>query len=265
MVEVMKKLFASTAIATIAMTGGAFAQSQGESVLERVLGNVESKVNLLNVAENYDTNIDSTVNIGAAANGDSWTQTFVTGIDLGDQFFGSGLLQSLDVTATNLLAPGANLSLESELYNPASLADSLGTTLSGVETTAIGAVNTGTIGETVGATSSEASDSVNAIQMELSNLAFESVAEPEQSVAATAEFAPSGAVNLANIGGNYVTGTGTGTVDASVNVTSILAGVQQTAENVGGLTTTGIGAVNTGDIAADITANIGTSNFSPIN
>ena len=124
-----------------------------------------------------------------------------------------------------------------DFYDPAATVDALQTNVSKLTTTVIGALNTGVIG------GKEAGGGIAANTLNMANTKLESVAQTTGSMANSAQYFEPGDLQLANVATNMAT-----VVDASVNVDQLMA-------NVDTVSTTLIGALNTGDIATDVNQN----------
>jgi hypothetical protein len=124
-----------------------------------------------------------------------------------------------------------------DFYDPALTVDALQTSVSNLTTTVIGALNTGVIGQ------GDANGGIAANTLAMANMQLESVAQTTGSLANSAQYFQPGDLQLANLASNMAT-----VVDASVNVDQLMA-------NVDTVSTTLIGALNTGDIAADVNQN----------
>ena len=205
------------------------------SLLQQILADVEeTQVSLLNAAENL-ANIDATVNIdGADASGllEAFQTTFtfdsdeVTGMFSEASFFPDGNLGG------------------AEFFDPADILAALQTDVEDITTTAIGALNTGIVGNTLSSVDGENSvDKISATVMNLQNAVEQSVASTSNTLATSTTFEPVDPIQVANLALNSAE-----LIDSSVNVDQIMA-------NIDGITTTAIGALNTGDIATDINTN----------
>jgi hypothetical protein len=245
----------------------------GPSLLTQILeASTDVQVNMLNAAENL-ANLDGSINVLESANVDellaeltadvvfgspvyTWTEDDpnddgtltieVTGtadeyqaavddgdvIDLidvagGDDF--AGLLKGVSQTVDGTTAI--------DFFDPALTVDALQTSVSNLTTTVIGALNTGVIGQNGG------DNGIAANTLAMANMQLESVAQTTGSLANSAQYFEPGDLQLANLATNMAT-----VVDASVNIDQLMA-------NVDTVSTTLIGALNTGDIAADVNQN----------
>jgi hypothetical protein len=124
-----------------------------------------------------------------------------------------------------------------DFFDPALTVDALQTSVSNLTTTVIGALNTGVIGQ------GDATGNIAANTLAMANMQLESVAQTTGSLANSAQYFQPGDLQLTNLATNMAT-----VVDASVNVDQLMA-------NVDTVSTTLIGALNTGDIAADVNQN----------
>lgn len=140
----------------------------------------------------------------------------------------AGLLQGVSQTVDGTTAI--------DFFDPAATVDALQTDISNLTTTVIGALNTGVIG-------ANGADGIAANTLAMANMQLESVAQTTGSLAQSAAYFEPGDLQLANIATNMAT-----VVDASVNVDQLMA-------NVDTVSTTLIGALNTGDIATDVNQN----------
>lgn len=283
----MQKLLATSAIAMIALSGAAFAQSAndgadadftvvddnanittGASLLTQILAAAtDVQVSMTNAAENL-ANLDGSINVLESANVDellaeltadvvfgspvyTWTDgtdtftgnqedydaavaaatgtTVITLTDIagGDDF--AGLLKGVSQTVDGTTAI--------DFFDPALTVDALQTSVSNLTTTVIGALNTGVIGQNGG------DNGIAANTLAMANMQLESVAQTTGSLANSAQYFQPGDLQLANLATNMAT-----VVDASVNVDQLMA-------NFDTVSTTLIGALNTGDIAADVNQN----------
>jgi hypothetical protein len=140
----------------------------------------------------------------------------------------AGLLQGVSQTVDGTTAI--------DFFDPASTVDALQTDITNLTTTVIGALNTGVIGQ-----NSDSGIAANTLAM--ANMQLESVAQTTGSLANSAQYFEPGDLQLSNFANNMAE-----VVDASVNVDQLMA-------NVDTVSTTLIGALNTGDIAADVNQN----------
>ena len=205
------------------------------SLLQQILADVEeTQVSLLNAAENL-ANIDATVNIdGDDASGllEAFQTTFT---------FDSGEVTGMFSEAS--FFPDGNLGGAS-FFDPADILAALQTDVEDITTTAIGALNTGIVGNTLSSVDGENSvDEISATVMNLQNAVEQSVASTSNTLATSTTFEPVDPIQVANLALNSAE-----LIDSSVNVDQIMA-------NIDGITTTAIGALNTGDIATDINTN----------
>ncbi|MCC5984121.1 MAG: hypothetical protein JJU42_07135 [Rhodobacteraceae bacterium] len=242
----MKRLLATTAIASSMAFAGA---ASAESLLEQIMAEVEAtQVSLLNSAENL-ADIDATVNIEAfGASGLEAVLEALAG-DLDGSF--TGMFSEVAFTDGGQIGSG-------EFFNPADIIAALQTQVDDVSTTAIGALNTGVVGtvlenlETVPGVD-ENGDAINDVLnsttqisgtvMNLQNAVAQSVTQTSNSLATSTTFEAVDPVQVANLALNNADD-----LNASVNVAQLLA-------NVDGISTTAIGALNTGNIATDIATN----------
>ncbi|MHA7889013.1 hypothetical protein [Roseicyclus sp.] len=123
-----------------------------------------------------------------------------------------------------------------DFFDPANTVDALQTSVTNLTTTVIGALNTGVIGQ-------NGADGIAANTLAMANMQLESVAQTTGSLANSAQYFAPGDLQLSNFANNMAE-----VVDASVNVDQLMA-------NVDTVSTTLIGALNTGDIAADVNQN----------
>lgn len=288
----MKRLLATTAIvASMAFTGTAFAQSTdiligdeklSDTLLQQILNQVEGvQISMLNAAENL-ANLDASINILEADDFALMLAALTSSVSIGgeDQYewvittkTGEGEDDNETETLTGTLAdynesvaslgPDQSASLQSvtpggdlvegllkgvsvtgtgavaiDFFDPATTVAALQTDVSNLSTTLIGALNTGVIGANGGT-----GGSIGKNVLTLANTAQESVAQTAGSLASSATYREFGGIQLANVAQNAAN-----TLDASVNVAVLMA-------NVDTVSTTLIGALNTGDIATDINAN----------
>jgi hypothetical protein len=123
-----------------------------------------------------------------------------------------------------------------DFFDPANTVDALQTSVTNLTSTVIGALNTGVIGQ-----NSDTGIAANTLAM--ANMQLESVAQTTGSLANSAQYFEPGDLQLSNFANNMAE-----VVDASINVDQLMA-------NVDTVSTTLIGALNTGDIAADVNQN----------
>jgi hypothetical protein len=241
----MKKLLLATAM-TAVMTSGAFANS----ILEKLIQDADNlAANMLNLSENF-ANVSATSNLTLP---EGFFDFMTTDIDLEGIFSASGLITSFEPAAT---ADGAVAALEISFADPAdviaALRGQLGEKLDealgigDVTTTAIGALNTGRIGDFRSGFLDDDLDavvtSVTGVTVDATRVASISNAYTSNTGAFNATFSDPGLTNLANLAGNY---SATTTSVSNVNVAGLV--------NVGDVSTTAIGSLNTGDIAANVT------------
>ncbi|MGY6534668.1 MAG: hypothetical protein ACXIVG_04910 [Pararhodobacter sp.] len=225
----MKRLLATTAItASMAFAGAASAQSLLESILDEV---VDVQLGMLNAAENL-ADLDASINIDNVADLSdliaALTSTISTEV-ASDTFDIDGFLRGVSQTGTTVAV---------DFFEPAPTVSALQTSIGDLNTTLIGALNTGVIGGNGGE-----DGTISQNVMHLVNATEESVAQTAGSLAASATFSEFGGMQFANLALNDAAD-----LNASVNITQLLA-------NIDGVSTTLIGALNTGDIATDINTN----------
>jgi hypothetical protein len=257
----MKKLLLTSAltVAGLGFANGAMAQTISNdtittatelSLLERILADAAQLQNsMLNAAENY-ANLDGSITVGVDM------PTLLTGIALGgDGTEGSGVnatgfVQSISYT---------DAAIAVDFFDPSTVSSSM----ADLSTTVIGALGTGTIGQTTDSSGTDADGNVTSSStLSGVNLALLDVASNAQAITSTSQAysttmveAP-GLVQLANIAGNY-----SQDLNGAINLTfadSLLAG--------GDMATTVIGALGTGSISASLQRNlIGTSGIAGTN
>jgi hypothetical protein len=287
----MQKLLATSAIAMIALSGAAFAQdapvanttdidadftivndntniTSGASLLTQILAAAtDVQVNMTNAAENL-ANLDGSINVLESANVDELLAELTADVVFGspvytwtdgtDTFTGNqedydaavaAAAESVTITLTDIaggddfagLLQGVSQTVDGttaiDFYDPAATVDALQTSVSNLTTTVIGALNTGVIGQNGG------DNGIAANTLAMANMQLESVAQTTGSMANSAQYFEPGDLQLANLATNMAT-----VVDASVNIDQLMA-------NVDTVSTTLIGALNTGDIAADVNQN----------
>lgn len=224
----MKKLLATSAIALVALSGAASAQS----VLERVLGQIDNATNLASVNGTF-------ANIAENIGGSELQYVMSDGSVLSEAEFAAyegeatvtevigSYADGIDGSITNIIDGIESVTQEAEAEGVIAVEYNMPTLDFGdMATTALGAVNTGDITLGVNSAIDEAStSSTNAI---------------------------SAAMN--QIGGSADTGA------IVINVASNMTGVNGSISNtmtevngtIGGLSTTALGAVNTGTITSGI-------------
>ena len=228
----MRKLLTTTAIAaSMAFAGAASADSLLQEILEETS---ETQLQLLNAAENL-ADIDASVTIQAfGAEGLEDVLDALSG-DLDESF--SGMFSEVAFTDGGQTGSG-------EFFDPADLIAALQTQVNDVSTTAIGALNTGVVGNVMDTVEGDNStQEISASVMNLMNATQQSVAQTSNSLATSTEFEVVNPVQIANLAFNNAD-----QIDASVSVAQLLS-------NVDGISTTAIGALNTGNIATDIATN----------
>ncbi len=228
----MRKLLMTTAIvSSMAFAGAASAQSLLEQILEDT---TETQLQLLNAAENL-ADIDASVTIEAfGAEGLEDVLDAISG-SLDGSF--TGMFSEVAFTDGGQTGSG-------EFFDPADLIAALQTQVNDVSTTAIGALNTGVVGNVMDTVEGDNStQEISASVMNLMNATQQSVAQTSNSLATSTEFADVDPVQIANLALNNADD-----INASVNVAQLLS-------NVDGISTTAIGALNTGNIATDIATN----------
>jgi len=228
----MRKLLTTTAIAaSMAFAGAASADSLLQEILEETS---ETQLQLLNAAENL-ADIDASVTIQAfGAEGLEDVLDALSG-DLDESF--SGMFSEVAFTDGGQTGSG-------EFFDPADLIAALQTQVNDVSTTAIGALNTGVVGNVMDTVEGDNStQEISASVMNLMNATQQSVAQTSNSLATSTEFEVVNPVQIANLAFNNAE-----QIDASVSVAQLLS-------NVDGISTTAIGALNTGNIATDIATN----------
>lgn len=255
--EKMNKLLMTTAIAVASMAFGsaAFAQqtADGTSLLDRILADADGvALSLVNAAENYAA-IDGTVSVtldpqtlvdsaldGLAIDG-------IANVDGLDGLDVNGLIEELAYTTST---GGDTLAVT--FYDPTAAIDGLAglvqatdITVSNVTSTAIGALNTGTIGTVTAGLAEGLNDSIGAVSLELGSIATDSESIAGSASASLATYGSTGPIVLANLALNN---TDTLTNLTEVNVSGLV--------NLDTISATSIGALNTGNIASDISANL---------
>lgn len=197
---------------------------------------------------NTDSTSDDTVTT-FYGDEDAYNASFVTATADGDTISSRtsapALLDLVSVTAADDLFAGLLKGVSQtvdgttaiDFFDPALTVDALQTSVSNLTTTVIGALNTGVIGQNGG------DNGIAANTLAMANMQLESVAQTTGSLANSAQYFQPGDLQLANLATNMAT-----VVDASVNVDQLMA-------NVDTVSTTLIGALNTGDIAADVNQN----------
>lgn len=259
----MKNLLLTSALAVagLGFASGAMAQTitdgsitaAGElSLLERILADqAELQASMMNAAENY-ANLDGSITV------DVNMDTLLSGIALGGDgtegsgVNGTGFVKSISYTDTAIAV---------DFFDPSTVASTMGD----LATTVIGSLGTGTIGQTTAASTADgATGNTTSTTSTLTgvNLALLDVASNAQAITSTSQAysttmvdAP-GLVQVANIAGNY-----SQTLNGGINLTfadSLVKG--------GDMSTTVIGALGTGNIAASLQRNlIGTSGVAGTN
>ncbi|WP_028029655.1 hypothetical protein [Gemmobacter nectariphilus] len=254
----MKNLLLTSALAVagLGFASGAMAQTitdgsittAGElSLLERILANqAELQASMLNAAENY-ANLDGSINVDVNMN------TLLTGLALGvdpavegSGVSATGFVKSISFTDTAQAV---------DFYDPSTVASTMGN----LATTVIGSLGTGTIGQTASASTADGvtgNTTSSSSTLTGVNLALLDVASNAQAITSTSQAYSTtmvtnpGLVQVANIAGNY-----SQTLNGGINLTfadSLAKG--------GDMSTTVIGALGTGNIAASLQRNlIGTS------
>lgn len=147
--------------------------------------------------------------------------------------FVAGIMRGISRTTNSL----GNTTTAIDFFEPAATVAALQTTIGDLSTTAIGALNTGVIGE------QDAEGNITRNVMHLVNQTEESIAQTTGSLAGSAVFEEFGNMQFSNVALNAAE-----IVDGSVNIDQLMA-------NIDGVSTTVIGALNTGDIATDINTN----------
>jgi hypothetical protein len=251
----MKKLLLTSAltVAGLGFASGAMAQvisddtiteSTELSLLERILaGQAQLQASLLNAAENY-ANLDGSINIDVNMDG------LLTAIALGTS-------ESGDIDATGFLKSVSytDAAIALSYYDPSSMKSSLGN----LSTTVIGALGTGTIGQTTSGSTADgttgnttsSSNTLSGVTLALLDVSSNAQAITESSQAYSTKMVDDpGLVQVANIAGNYAQD-----LNGSITLAfadSLVAG--------GNMSTTVIGSLGTGNIAASLQRNlIGTS------
>lgn len=232
----MKKLLAATAM-TAVMTSGAFA----ETILEKILQDADNlAVNMLNLSENF-SEVSATTNLSLP---EGFFDFLTTSVDLEDILTATGL-----ITAFEPAAAGAAAAAEITFADPVLIIEALKNDLAGIgdiSNTAIGALNTGRIGDFRSGVPDADLDavitSVTGVSVDATRIASISNAYTSSTGAFNATFADPGLTNLANLAGNYAATTISTT---NVNVAGLVS--------LGDVSTTAIGSLNTGDIAANVT------------
>ncbi len=230
----MRKLLTTTAIAASMGFAGA-ASADSDSLLQEILEETSAtQLQLLNAAENL-ADIDASVTIQAfGAEGLEDVLDALSG-DLDESF--SGMFSEVAFTDGGQTGSG-------EFFDPADLIAALQTQVNDVSTTAIGALNTGVVGNVMDTVEGDNStQEISASVMNLMNATQQSVAQTSNSLATSTEFEVVNPVQIANLAFNNAE-----QIDASVSVAQLLS-------NVDGISTTAIGALNTGNIATDIATN----------
>jgi hypothetical protein len=250
----MKKLLTATAISAV-MTTGAWAQEIGPSILERIIADAENlSVNMLNLSENY-ANVSAETNLSLPA---GLFDFLTTSVELDGVFSAEGLIASF---APAVAGAGGDdnanaLELEISFADPVDIINALkgtsengiATSIGDIATTAIGALNTGRIGNFDTASSTQGIDLGSAtsslstsINIDSTRVASLSNAYTSSTGAFNATFSDSGLTNLSNLAGNY---SSTLTSTNNINVAGLV--------DIGDVSTTAIGSLNTGDIAASV-------------
>ena len=248
----MKKLLTATAISAV-MTTGAWAQEIGPSILERIIADAENlSVNMLNLSENY-ANVSAETNLSLPA---GLFDFLTTSVELDGIFSAEGLIASFAPAVADAGGDANALELEITFADPVAIInalkgtseDGIATSIGDIATTAIGALNTGRIGtfdtasQSAGLDLASASDSLTgAINIDSTRVASLSNAYTSSTGAFNATFSDSGLTNLSNLAGNY---SSTLTSTNNINVAGLV--------DIGDVSTTAIGSLNTGDIAASV-------------
>lgn len=250
----MKKLLTATAI-TAVMTSAAWAQEvtvvvPGPSILERIIADAENlSINMLNLSENY-SEVTGTTNLEVAT---GLFDFLTTDIDAGSDTFGldvSGLIEGFNVEVAegggtaNALDFGTDGITFANVSGVITALQGVQEDVANVSTTAIGALNTGRIGQfsTNSGTDGSGATSVSTmVFVDPTRIASASYASTSNTQAFSSTFNDQGLTNLANLSGNYASAL---TSTSNINVGGLVA--------LGEVSTTAIGALNTGDIAASV-------------
>jgi hypothetical protein len=251
----MKKLLTATAM-TAVMASGAWAQDiPGPSILERIIQDAENlSINMLNLSENYaEVSAESNLTLPAGL-----FDFLTTSVEIDALFSAAGLITAFEPQVAGVDDSGVeSLELTVAFADPVAIinalkgsgVDGIATTIGDIATTAIGALNTGRIGQfdTSSASAgvdlaSDTSSLSTAIGIDSTRVASLSNAYTSSTGAFNATFADSGLTNLSNLAGNY---SGSLTSTNNINVAGLVS--------LGEVSTTAIGSLNTGDIAASVT------------
>jgi hypothetical protein len=250
----MKKLLTATAM-TAVMASGAWSQDipgvPGPSILERIIQDAENlSINMLNLSENY-AEVSAETNLTLPA---GLFDFLTTSVQIDGLFSSTGLITEFEPQVAGV--EGSNveaLELKISFADPVEIInalkgtgeDGIATTIGDIATTAIGALNTGRIGQfdsgsdgILETTRSLSSSNV----IDSTRVASLSNAYTSSTGAFNATFADSGLTNLSNLAGNY---SGSLTSTNNINVAGLVS--------LGEVSTTAIGSLNTGDIAASVT------------